>query len=364
MPTEIVPIAEVLHAAARVLTRQTASTEAPERALARERIAEHVVMQIDRVRAVADRVAELGGVVRPSRLVREGHGRRHVSEAVSRGLVTRVRRDWIASPDVDEFLVAAAKTGTVVSCVTTAERLGLWVHERPAQPHVAHPGRGKIAATTAVVHWQRAIVPRHPDLLEDGVENVLMTVAACRPYEQARAVWESALNKGLVDKRRLERLPWVGVARRLAQEVTPWADSGLKTSFVTPQLAPPADPDADLDRGSPCGLPHRGTPRGADRRRSSCRPATIGGHPARCRAHAARVPRDPRELRAGDAPLARGAGADHAGGGPGPASRLSRAAERGVVGVREVSDAHEVSGRGRMPTEAAHIAEVVRAQTP
>ncbi len=233
MPTEIVHIAEVLHAAARVLPRQTASTEAPERALARERIAEHVVMQFDRVRAVADRVAELGGVVRPSRLVREGHGRRQVSEAVSRGLVTRVRRDWIASPDADEFLVAAARTGTVVSCVTTAERLGLWVHERPAQPHVAHPGRGKIAATTAVVHWQRAIVPRHPDLLEDGVENVLMTVAACRPYEQARAVWESALNKGLVDKRRLERLPWVGVARRLAQEVTPWADSGLETYFVT-----------------------------------------------------------------------------------------------------------------------------------
>ncbi|MGN7187095.1 endonuclease domain-containing protein [Microbacterium enclense] len=190
-------------------------------------------MKIDRVRAVADRVADLGGVARPTRLVREGHGRRQVSEAVSRGLVTRVRRDWIASPGADEYLVAAARTGTVLSCVTAAERLGLWVHERPPQPHVAHPGRGKIAATAAVVHWQRAIVPRHPDLLEDGIENVLMTVAACRPYEQARAVWESALNKRLVDRPRLERLPWVGVARRLAQEVTPWADSGLETYFVT-----------------------------------------------------------------------------------------------------------------------------------
>jgi len=188
-------------------------------------------MQIDRARAVADRVAALGGVARPTRLVREGHGRRQIADAVSRGLVTRVRRDWIASPDADEYLIAAARTGTVVSCITAAERLGLWVHERPDRPHVAYPGRGKPVPTVAVVHWQRAIVPRHPDVLEDGIENVLMTVAACRPYEEARAVWESAVNKRLVDRRRLERLPWVGTARHLATEVTPWADSGLETYF-------------------------------------------------------------------------------------------------------------------------------------
>ncbi|MFN3948274.1 DUF559 domain-containing protein [Microbacterium sp.] len=190
-------------------------------------------MTDDRARAVAVRAAEVGGVVRPTRLVREGHPRRAIADAVASGLVMRVRRDWIASPDADEYLVAAARTGTVVSCVTAAERLGLWVHTHPDRPHVAHPGRGKISASAAVVHWQRAIVPRHPDLLQDGIENVLMTVAACRPYEEALAVWESALNKDLVDRRMLERLPWTGQARRLAREATAWADSGLETSFIT-----------------------------------------------------------------------------------------------------------------------------------
>lgn len=145
----------------------------------------------------------------------------------------RVRRDWIASPDADPNLIAAARSGTVVSCITAAERLGLWVHERPDVPHVAYPGRGKIAPPAAVVHWQRAIVPRHPDLLEDRIENVLMTVAACRPYEEARAIWDSALNKRLADRRALERLPWTGLARRLVGEATPWADSGLETYVLT-----------------------------------------------------------------------------------------------------------------------------------
>ncbi len=233
MRAEVVHIAEFVSATPRLLPRGQMIHRADATPPERVPVAHHVVMPTDRARSVAGRVAELGGVARPTRLVREGHGRRQIADAISRGLVTRVRRDWIASPDADEYLVAAARTGTVVSCVTAAERLGIWVHERPDRPHVAYPGRGKIAETAAVVHWQRAIVPRHPDLLEDGVENVLMTVAACRPYEEALAVWESAVNKRLVDRRRLERLPWVGVARRLATEVTPWADSGLETYFST-----------------------------------------------------------------------------------------------------------------------------------
>lgn len=97
---------------------------------------------------------------------------------------------------------------------------------------MAYPGSGRVHGPTAVVHWQRPVVPRHPDVLEDGTENVLMTVAACQPYEVARAVWDSALNNRLVDAQTLRRLPWTGAARRFAAEATPWADSGLETIFV------------------------------------------------------------------------------------------------------------------------------------
>ncbi len=192
-------------------------------------------MNADPVRAVETRTAQLGGVARPTRLVREGHSRHRISQAVQRGLVVRVRRDWIALPDADPHLVAAARTGVIVSCITAAERKGLWVATRPETPHVAYPGRGRVDNPAAIVHWQRAIIPRHPDLLEDGIENILLTVAACQPYEAARAVWDSALNRKLVDLARLRRLPWTGAARLLLEEASPWTDSGLE-SFVTVRL--------------------------------------------------------------------------------------------------------------------------------
>ncbi|MGN7034316.1 endonuclease domain-containing protein [Microbacterium algihabitans] len=120
----------------------------------------------------------------------------------------------------------------MLSCVTAADRRGLWVAERPDKPHVAYPGRGRIDGPAAVVHWHRAIVPRHPDLLEDHIENVLLTVAACQPYEAARAIWDSALNKKVIELAHLRRLPWTGAARRLVHEVSPWADSGLETFVI------------------------------------------------------------------------------------------------------------------------------------
>lgn len=148
------------------------------------------------------------------------------------GLRTRVRRGWIAVPGADPDLVAAARYGVVVSCVTAAARHGLWVAHAPEKPHAAYPGRGRVARSAAVVHWQRPIVPRHPDALEDPIENVLMTVASCLPFEEARAVWDSALNKRLVDLSTLKRMPWTGAARTLVDQATPWADSGLETIFV------------------------------------------------------------------------------------------------------------------------------------
>ena len=230
--TERLRIAELAQRSRCLLPSPDAIHKIPHRRLRSAPSDEHRGMDAIPATVVAARVAEIGGVVRSTRLGDEGHSRHRVAQAVDLGLLQRVRRGWLSVPDADRALVAAARHGVILSCVTVAHRRGLWVAERPAVPHAAYPGRGRIVASAAVVHWQRPIVPRNPEALEDGIENVLMNVASCLPYEQARAIWDSALNKRLVDSAALRRLPWTGAARRLADEATPWADSGLETFFV------------------------------------------------------------------------------------------------------------------------------------
>lgn len=60
-------------------------------------------------------------------------------------------------------------------------------------------------------------------------------VAVCEPYEQALATWESALNKGRVERGQLQSLPWRPAARRLLAEAWPFSDAGLET-YLRPRL--------------------------------------------------------------------------------------------------------------------------------
>ena len=176
-----------------------------------------------------------GGVVRTRNLIRAGHSRHSIDRAVARGSILRVRKGWVARPGADAYLVAAARAGVVVSCITQARRLGLWVlHED--RPHVAAPAHsGCVTPRGATVHWAKPLVPRHPDTLVDPIENVLALVAVCQPFEAALAVWESALRQGLVENDALERMSLPGAARNVLASAIPYSDSGLE-SFVVPRL--------------------------------------------------------------------------------------------------------------------------------
>lgn len=155
--------------------------------------------------------------------------------ALGLGHIERVRRGWVASPGADPMLVAAARRGVVLTCVTAARRLGLWVLEEK-QPHVAAPQHaGRIDIPGATVHWHKPVVPRHPDALEDPIENVLVIVSLCQPREAALAVWESALRRQLVEPEALRRMPLPAAAREMLELASPWSDSGLET-FVVPRL--------------------------------------------------------------------------------------------------------------------------------
>lgn len=170
------------------------------------------------------------GVARVARLLESGVSRYDIDEALAAGSLRRVRVGWVALPTADRMLIVAAREGAVLTCVTQARRLGVWVHEQSPGLHLgASPGSRGGKPKHARVHWSKPIVPRHPDALEDPIENVLAMIAACEPYEQALASWESALNKGLVSREQLAGLSWGPAGRRLAREAWPFSDAGLET---------------------------------------------------------------------------------------------------------------------------------------
>jgi very-short-patch-repair endonuclease len=185
---------------------------------------------------VVDALTRLGGVARTATLHARGISRHRVDAAVGAGLVTRVRQGWIALAQADRMLVAAARQGVVLTCVTQARRLGLWVHSETPAIHVgATPGSAVRKVSGVHAHWAKPLVPRHPDSLVDPIENVLAIVADCEPHEQALATWDSALNQGLVERASIGRLPLKTVARRILEEAWPFADAGLET-YLRPRL--------------------------------------------------------------------------------------------------------------------------------
>lgn len=183
-----------------------------------------------------DTVAAAGGVARVGALRARGFSRRTIESAVSAGMLLRPRNGWVALPGADPLLVAAARAGVVLTCVTQAQRLGLWVLRQDAVHVAAPPHRhiGEVRAGTHV-HWAKPVVPRHPEALVDVVENVLALAAACLPREEALATWESALRQGLVSRAELQRMALPSTARAVLAECSPYSDSGLET-FVPKRL--------------------------------------------------------------------------------------------------------------------------------
>lgn len=179
-------------------------------------------------------VAAHGGVVRTCDLRRAGASEHRIRQDIAAGLLMRPRGGWVALPYADPDLIAAARAGVVLTCVTLAARAGLWVLRNSDEHHVAAPRHsGAVTAKGAHVHWAEPLVPRIPGALTDAPENMLALVAGCQPYERALATWESAIKAGMVDLHQLRRLPLTGTAREIAWVATPFSDSGLETFVLT-----------------------------------------------------------------------------------------------------------------------------------
>lgn len=174
-------------------------------------------------------LADHSGVVRSSVLLDHGYSKTAVRKAIEAGRVVRVRKGWLALSNADPLLVTAARQGLTVSCITQAARLGLWVRDS-SRLHFAVPRPGaELRPLGAILHYHAPVLPRPRFALADTLENALVLVAQCEPFEDAVATWDSALNKGLIDRPALAQLPLRGTARRVLAATDPFADSGLET---------------------------------------------------------------------------------------------------------------------------------------
>ncbi|MFG6502312.1 endonuclease domain-containing protein [Microbacterium sp. P05] len=176
-----------------------------------------------------------GGVVRSAALAASGFRQREIQRAVDAGWLLRPRGGWVAAHNADPVRVAAARAGVLLTCVTGAQQLGLWAVADEVAHVAAPPHSGSVKVVNARVHWCRPLVPRPPGALVDPIENVLTTLAACRPFEAALATWESAERQGLIDRATLARLPISAIAQEVLDAMASFSDSGLE-SFVVPRL--------------------------------------------------------------------------------------------------------------------------------
>lgn len=177
-------------------------------------------------------LTQAGGALRTSTLRARGFSAHTIHMLAVAGHVTRPRRGWIALPTLHPQLQFAVTHGVILSCASAASYSGLWVLQLD-QPHIAaRPGQ-HVHPINARVHRRRPLKMRTPDQLVDHLENTLDYAAACLPHEQALAIWDSALQKKLIDYPSLAALPLRGRARDVLAECTPFADSGLESIFRT-----------------------------------------------------------------------------------------------------------------------------------
>lgn len=170
------------------------------------------------------------GVVHQQDVLRAGFTRYAIRRALEQGGLRRIRGGWLATQAAPDPLVHAASLGGRLGCVSATRHHGLWTLD-DARLHITvppHSSRHRPAG--AVLHWSVGPVAGHPYELIEPVVNALVQVADCRPFDEAVAVWESALRSGRVSAGLLERMPIRSAAARLVRSAsTMLSDSGIES---------------------------------------------------------------------------------------------------------------------------------------
>ena len=176
------------------------------------------------------------GIAHSSDIRAAGYTVHDMAGAVTAGMLSRVRRSWLVTPECDRRRLAAAAVGGRATCISAAAIHGFWLPDsaRDEKTHVAVPGTAsRVDADLVRVHWGNGPAPTGRNQTEEPILNVLFHVARCLPRRDALAVWESAIRAKSVAPDVLARVAWrSSEAAALAAVASALSDSGLESMFV------------------------------------------------------------------------------------------------------------------------------------
>ncbi len=161
-----------------------------------------------------------------------GLTRRQITAAVSAGSLTRVRGNVYVDAAVAPPVLAAARAGGRLHCVSALALSKVFVQERPGtHAHFPRNGDVRTAGGDVVRHWGDLMRTPHPrSLVVEPIDAVRQAIL-CQEPRAAIATLDSALHLGLIRESELDELFESLPARKrlLRRHVDARAESGTET---------------------------------------------------------------------------------------------------------------------------------------
>lgn len=131
------------------------------------------------------------GVYSTKELLQHGLSTWQIRRHAQTGLLTGLRRGWYATATADPDVVAAVRTGGVLSCVSALRKHRLWVAPGYQQVHMRPTRDGELKSARACVGFGR---PPTALTAVDPIPVALLSAARCMSGEHWIATCDSAMN--------------------------------------------------------------------------------------------------------------------------------------------------------------------------
>ncbi|MCS3781193.1 type IV toxin-antitoxin system AbiEi family antitoxin domain-containing protein [Tsukamurella ocularis] len=176
--------------------------------------------------------AESGGVLSRRHLLRIGVDPVELATLRRTGTITVLRRGWYATTTARPTVIAAVRSGAVVTCVSALEyTAGLWVPPGIARMHLRWPRHTPVAARSHPSCRSHRPLPM-PLRAVDSLPVALQCAANCLPSDEFIAVLDSTLRMPRPYTESVLAEIFVGASRRvlrLVGLVDPAAGSGTES---------------------------------------------------------------------------------------------------------------------------------------
>lgn len=170
------------------------------------------------------------GIAHRADVLEAGYTRYRINAARTADRVRVVRRHWLYTRDCAPNLLTAADAGARLTCVTEAQRRGLWtIADGRIHLAVARNAVGSADASHRL-HWSDGPVPVGSRQLSEPIGNVLAHIADCQPFENAVVVFDSALRTTPLTHEEISRYRCRSAAfRQLVDATSILSDSGIES---------------------------------------------------------------------------------------------------------------------------------------